>query len=142
MNKAFSFDISQNSAKRSFHGSVPCLWYFSKHILHSSFSHAFNTKLPEMAILTSKDLTVTKILHPFGVNVMSTLSGDYYWFESLSLSLLIIRLSPTVGNFFAARLLVLKHLHTYLIPWCIQYLQRCHRMKLILIKVRNLYHVY
>ena len=39
---------------------------------------AFNTKLPEMVILASKDFTAAKKLPPVGLDVMITGSRDYH----------------------------------------------------------------
>ena len=41
-----------------------------------------NTKLSDMAILASKDLTAAKKLSPVGLDLMITGSRDYYWFKS------------------------------------------------------------
>ena len=38
---------------------------------------AFNTKLPEIAMLVSKDFTAAKKLPPVGLNLMITGSRDY-----------------------------------------------------------------
>ena len=44
---------------------------------------AFNTKLPEMTILASKDFTAAKKMPPVGLDLMITRLRDYHWFKSI-----------------------------------------------------------
>ena len=53
-----------------------------------------NTKLPEMAILASKDFTAAKMLPPVGLDLVITGSGDYHWFKSPVLNQPLVPILP------------------------------------------------